>query len=190
MKQRNKAIAAGLVGLALIAATPGTFATWFDTQEIQVGAIQTGTLELNVSDDSTDGWLFNGERRDDLQGIQWIPGHVATASLIVEPELVGDGLTAELQITEAPGDNSFELKEDGHIYYEGEPTNLFAQIAIDGAEFGERRTLTADDTVGPISLEVRIWFSGAQEHRLGMGINPDLGNLVIRLQQVNVPSAN
>lgn len=103
MKRLSKAAIAGTLAAVLLAGGAGTFARWYDQQDVATSTISTGQLSLAV-DEGT--WLINtadGNDVDEDPSVPFdpasdkiVPGDIVTYTTTVTPTLEGKNLEAEL----------------------------------------------------------------------------------------------
>ena len=174
MKNINKAIAAGALGVALLAGTAGTFATWSDSENLNVGNIVTGNLGVTLG--WANGWQVrtaNGQVAvtGALQNHTFVPGQSAWRNLRITPELVGLTIN-DVTITTDKG--TMNLDENGYVLNsEGQPTALRFEII----------TRPAGDWMH-LNPELRVTFVRSAE--LGMydyDDTFDLGEITVTVTQ-------
>ncbi|MFC4553971.1 alternate-type signal peptide domain-containing protein [Georgenia faecalis] len=93
-RKATKAIAAGAVAVALLAAGGGSFASWYDDEVISGGTISSGTLALEAAGGA---WTDTAGNVVDLATYQMIPGSVLTYTDTITITAEGNGLTGELR---------------------------------------------------------------------------------------------
>lgn len=95
----HKAIVAGVLGIGLLAAGGGTFAKWYETEQIGSGNITAGRLDMTVASPI---WTANGNPTPiDLATFKMVPGDALTYKTNVTPTLEGDNLQALLTVDKA-----------------------------------------------------------------------------------------
>lgn len=193
MKNLKKTIAAGVLGVALLAGTAQTFATWQDSAVAPIGTIQTGSMSVSVGKGS---WSLELDRNQtakwvkDISKVSLVPGNTLVGNFQVTPTLVGQDLRAELRFGLAEGENGPKLdaREDGDVWIVtdgGKDTNI--TVSFEGLK-DEVRPNTKPGTV-----TVLINF---ERNELGGNANYDsnaianLGNLEVVLTQVVPTAAN
>jgi len=130
MKTLKKTVAAGAVGLGLIAVAAGgstTFATWVAEAELAgTGTIQTGNLDVDAQ---MSDWTFSYGNREpeisrNLYDFTFIPGSYASAKITGSYEINGFKLD-EVDINiDSPWntDDTVEIDDEGNIVYNEEVT--------------------------------------------------------------------
>jgi len=131
----KKNIAAGIVGLALLAGTAPTYATWFAEHRTVVGTARTGNLEMTAVDLQ---WELEG--KDSLDDVIFVPGHKVTAKVYADVTLSG----LELKDLEFHGavDEDIEVDEQGFVH------------DVDGRTTPFRLSFTANDTITSAQDEI------------------------------------
>lgn len=83
MKNLNKTVAAGVLGVALLAGTAGTFATWENSDSVPAGTITTGDLSIELRplghwaverQNANGAWVDTNIRTTDLSSVELFPG--------------------------------------------------------------------------------------------------------------------
>jgi alternate signal-mediated exported protein len=99
MNKLLKGSIAGVAGIALLLGGAGTFALWSDTQDIEGGTVQTGTLDINLAADTAWADISTnaiGGPEFDPTVDEIVPGDVITLTQSVEIIADGKNLLADL----------------------------------------------------------------------------------------------
>ncbi|MDR2703885.1 MAG: hypothetical protein LBB58_06040, partial [Cellulomonadaceae bacterium] len=115
-KNLIKTVTAGVVGIAIIAGTAGTFATWQREAIQSVGSIQTGDIRVNLN---LSDWTASNSAKPVrfLDDITFVPGTTATATLSGHVALEGltlNDVQVDFDIFAGPEIN---VAKDGFITY-------------------------------------------------------------------------
>lgn len=97
-KKTKGAIAAGTAAL-LLAGGAGTFAAWNDSENLNGGTINSGTLTLTT--EGTPGWTVNGATVTDWSTFKAVPGDVLTYNAKAKIGATGNNLKADLTVSQA-----------------------------------------------------------------------------------------
>ena len=183
MKRLPKAATAGTLAIILLVGGAGTFARWYQDQDIATSTISTGELSLDVSD-ADGGWKINtadGNDTDEDPSVAFdpatdkiVPGDIITYTTKVTPTLVGKNLvaelTADLSATGIPADVVSNTGENGKI-----------QVSIsllDASSTAVPATLTPADSGTEYTAVVKFVFpeyTDTTEASSGAA-DPDLAN--------------
>jgi alternate signal-mediated exported protein len=165
MNNLKKTVAAGVVGIALLAGTAGTFATWQNSDSAAVGTLATG--DLSISANVGDWFLINANggnisqatagtgivvRSSNLSDLLLVPGRGARAELfgIVETRgltindvvVTSQGIDLDLVDGFLPGTNLRFTIENEEI-----PTGISGINGTNGADRNGFRTFLRVDFV-------------------------------------------
>jgi len=106
MNKRTKALVAGGAGAVILLGTAGTFALWSDTATVPGAVVTGGKLALTGNSNVT--WAaydISGDTAakiaDEDDTIQLVAGVELVGETAITPELAGDYLKAELDVTQA-----------------------------------------------------------------------------------------
>lgn len=126
MKHLKKTVAAGVLGVALLAGTATTFATWQNSDSIQAGTINTGHLEVTLH--PVGGW--NNDQapwnnfRNNLSDYTFVPGMAVRARMSGNVEAPGFTMDQVSLSTVISGSEEYPINEDGYIVIDGQASNL------------------------------------------------------------------
>ena len=138
-----KAVAAGALGIALLAGLGTTFAKWYEEQEIGSSDLKSGHLNLKVADAK---WVDvnHGNATVDASTFKMVPGDKLRYTANVTPDLVGDNLKATLRVNTT-----------GTVA--GNLANIVKVKTVVGTGTDTEKTVTpADKTAIPVSVELEF----------------------------------
>ena len=194
MKNQKKTIAAGVLGVALLAGTAQTFATWQDSATAPIGTIQTGSMSVSVAKGSWSLELDGNQTAKavkDISKVALVPGNTLVGSFLVTPELVGQDLRAELRFgLAAEGETKLDARyveaKDAWVVTDGdEDTNI--TVTFEGLKNEVR------PTTKPGTVTVRVNFERNElngDAKYDSKVTANLGNLEVVLTQVLPTAAN
>ena len=192
MKNMKKTVAAGVVGIALLAGVGGTFATWQHSDTARIGTIRTGTMSVSV--DEIKDWTLSldgnvtayPEDIDDIYDIQLVPGNTLKGEFNVVSTLEGQDLKASFRFGVVADDESEQFDvveiEPGVWGVEGSSIRIYMDDEDLRAPVEEGRT--------PRTMAVQIVFDriapdGDLDNLYDTEVIANLGKLQLILTQTN-----
>jgi len=176
MRNLNKTVAAGVLGVALLAGTAGTFATWQNDASVPAGTIVTGNMDVALEWANT--WYIRTPNGNipagaDLSTHPLIPGQSAYRNLRIIEDLTGLTINDVTLKTEW---GSLNLDKDGYL------------LRADGTRSQLRFTIITKSDVNDWMFrnpELNVIFERSSDY--GMyeeGIdNLNLGDIVVTITQ-------
>jgi len=197
MKNITKSIAAGLIGITLIAGgTAATYATWQDSDSAPIGTIKTGSMSVSILDEKI-AWsevsskparpFGVGELEDinKLEDFLIVPGNKLEGKFPVEWQLKGHDLEATLTFrslvgggNEMPNGDKVTI-QGNQIMVNGKGTDIW--VYVKGTDTS---TVSAN---GDRTVTVEINYKNRQAPSYvkhdGMNVDAYLGDLEVVLTQ-------
>ena len=143
MRNQKKALVAGIAGLAILAATGGTFAMWYAEGSLSTDTVETGYLRL--SEDVV--WEEGTVDRDGGQLDVWVPGDWALGVIENGIELRGDNMIADFVVEAAA---SVSTGDDV------QPIQVWMEIGGEWRHVNESATYTWEGITEADSGDIRI----------------------------------
>lgn len=172
--RRGKAVAAALLGAALLTGAGGTFAKWnIDQSVASSGAITAGNLGLSISGGT---WTNQVGPIADINAYRIVPGDVVTFTASATPTLTGDTLKAKMTTAYASSDaaNSDLVT-----------SLVFSPVTWNGKSYdGTTNTLVGGTTYAAQPLRFTVTFPATVTGTTGMNQVLNLANIKVILQQV------
>jgi len=181
MKNLKKTVAAGVIGVTILAGTAGTFATWQHSDAVQAGTINTGDLSVTLRTVGTWTSDMNGRRYPSLSDVIFVPGEQVRTPLRGQVEATGLTLNDVTLTSSTRGD--LAINEAGYLLREdGTPSQLRFELRQWFYTNGNQPAWMGQDNV---QIQLIVALDRAAE--LGMyenGIeNFDLGEITATVTQ-------
>ena len=200
----KKTVASALVGLTLVAGgTAATLATWQTSASSEVGRIQTGSMEVSISDLQISDWLEISQGRarrlstfdgvSSLSDFRMVPGNWIRGEFPVTGTLVGHDLRATFSFNldgagnVAPNGDVVTIPENGgRVSVNGRETNIEVHVRPNGwgGEFTPDTVANAGtSSAGGRRAHFDIRFIAGELTDADMDVIANLGNLKVTLTQ-------
>lgn len=175
----KKNVAAGVLGIILLAGVGGTFATWHAEDSLSLPSLGTGAMNIEFAEGGR--WELN-ESSVNLEDVVLVPGDEVIGTFPIEREFSGHGLTATLNYVFVGGESGeFNLAltetNEWRVIYNEEPTSIVVSVGL------PEGPITA---ANPLPDEITVAIKFEEKNVLDvydMNVPINLGNLKVTLTQ-------